>query len=130
MSLAWTRDRAHSLFARARWNADDVGLAVACPVVALLVSATELVVVAIDDTLFRRKGKNVWVASHRDASHRDASHRDASHRDASHRDASHRDASHRDASHRDASHRDASHRDASHRDAYDVEHAHELSALN
>ena len=92
MSQAWTGDRAHVLFARARWNADDLGLAVARAVVALLVSAKELVVVAIDDTLFRRQGKKVLAASwfHDGfASHHDASHHDASHHDASHHDAEH-----------------------------------------
>ena len=54
---AWPHDRAHWFFARARWNPDDLGLAVARLVLALLVSAGEPVVVAIDDTLFRRRGK-------------------------------------------------------------------------
>ena len=46
---------AHRFFARARWNADDLGPAAARLVVALLVPAGEPVVVAIDDTLFRRR---------------------------------------------------------------------------
>ena len=41
----------------ARWNPDDLGLAVARLAVALLVSAGEPVTVAIDDTLFRRRGR-------------------------------------------------------------------------
>ena len=63
LSRIWPHDRAHRFFARARWNADDLGLAVARLVVALLVPAGEPVVVAIDDTLFRRRGKKVWAAS-------------------------------------------------------------------
>ena len=63
LSRAWPHDRAHWFFARARWNADDLGLAVARLVVALLVPAGEPVVVAIDDTLFRRRGKKVRAAS-------------------------------------------------------------------
>ena len=51
LSRIWPHDRAHRFFARARWNADDLGLAVARLVVALLVPAGEPVVVAIDDTL-------------------------------------------------------------------------------
>ncbi len=43
---------------RARWNGDELGLAVARLVVALLVPAGEPVTVAIDDTLFRRRGKD------------------------------------------------------------------------
>ena len=50
-------------FVRARWNPDDLGLAVARLVVALLVPAGDPVAVAIDDTLFRRRGKKVWAAS-------------------------------------------------------------------
>ena len=55
--------RAHYFFARARWEPGDLGLAVARLVVALLVPAGEPVVIAIDDTLFRRRGKKVWAAS-------------------------------------------------------------------
>ncbi len=43
---------------RARWTGDELGLAVARLVVALLVPAGEPVTVAIDDTLFRRRGKD------------------------------------------------------------------------
>src|SRR5271165_1900402 len=64
LARIWPYDRAHRFFARARWNADDLGLAVArLVVVALLVPAGEPVTVAIDDTLFRRRGKKVWAAS-------------------------------------------------------------------
>jgi len=63
LSRIWPHDRAHRFFARARWSADELGLAVARLVVALLVPAGEPVVVAIDDTLFRRRGKKVWAAS-------------------------------------------------------------------
>src|SRR5712692_7268004 len=63
LARLWPHDRAHWFFARARWNPDDLGLAVARLVVALLVPAGEPVVVAIDDTLFRRRGKKVWAAS-------------------------------------------------------------------
>src|SRR5580693_3382457 len=60
---SWSHDRAHRFFFRARWNPDQLGLAVAQLVVALLVPAGEPVTVAIDDTLFRRRGKKVWAAS-------------------------------------------------------------------
>ena len=63
LARLWSHDRAHSFFARARWNPDDLGLAAARLVVALLVPAGDPVVVAIDDTLFRRRGKKVWAAS-------------------------------------------------------------------
>jgi hypothetical protein len=57
LSRIWPHDRAHWFFSRARWNPDDVGLAVAKLVVALLVPAGHPVTAAIDDTLFQRRGK-------------------------------------------------------------------------
>jgi hypothetical protein len=63
LSRAWAHHRAHYFFARARWNPDDLGLAVARLAVSLLAGAGDPVTVAIDDTLFRRSGKNVWAAS-------------------------------------------------------------------
>ena len=63
LSRAWPHDRAHRFFSRARWDPDELGLAVARLVAGLLVPAGEPVTVAIDDTLFRRRGKTVWAAS-------------------------------------------------------------------
>src|SRR5216683_1406265 len=63
LSRIWPHDRAHWFFSGARWDPDDLGLAVARLVVSLLVPAGQPVLVAIDDTLFRRRGKKVWAAS-------------------------------------------------------------------
>jgi hypothetical protein len=63
LSRLWPHDRAHWFFSRARWDAGELGLAAAKLVVALLVPAGEPVLVAIDDTLFKRRGKKVWAAS-------------------------------------------------------------------
>src|SRR2546430_5108397 len=63
LSRAWPHDRAHYFFARARWQPGDLGLALAQLVVTALVPAGEPVTVAVDDTLFRRRGKKVWAAS-------------------------------------------------------------------
>ena len=63
LSRLWPHDRAHWFFSRARWNADDLGLAAALLVVSLLVPAGTPVDVAVDDTLFKRRGKKVWAAS-------------------------------------------------------------------
>ena len=63
LSRSWPHDRAHYLFSRARWNPDELGLAAARMVVSLLVPAGAPVDVAVDDTLFRRRGKKVWAAS-------------------------------------------------------------------
>jgi SRSO17 transposase len=63
LSQVWSHDRAHWFFTRARWSADELGLAVARLVVALLVPAGQPVTVAIDDTLFKRRGKKVFISS-------------------------------------------------------------------
>ena len=63
LSRIWPHDRAHYFFSRARWNPDDLGIAAARLVIALLVPDGEPVEVLIDDTLFRRRGKRVWAAS-------------------------------------------------------------------
>jgi hypothetical protein len=65
LSRVWGHHRAHFFLARARWDPGDLGLAVALLVVTLLVPAGQPVVIAIDDTLFRRRGKKVkvWAAS-------------------------------------------------------------------
>ena len=63
LSRLWSHDRAHRFFSRARWDPDELGLAVARIVVRLLVPDGEPVLVAVDDTLLRRRGKKVWAAS-------------------------------------------------------------------
>jgi hypothetical protein len=63
LSRLWPHDRAHYFFCRARWNPDDLGIAAARLVIALLVPDGEPVEVLIDDTLVRRRGKKVWAAS-------------------------------------------------------------------
>jgi hypothetical protein len=63
LSRCWPHDRAHYFFARARWSADELGVAVARLVVALLVPPGALVVVAVDDSVFRRCGRKVFGAA-------------------------------------------------------------------
>ena len=63
LARRWPHDRAHWFFSRARWDADALGLAAAVMVVSLLVPAGAPVDVAVDDTLFKRRGKKVWAAS-------------------------------------------------------------------
>ena len=67
LSRDWSHDRAHSFFARARWNPDDLGIFVAKLVIALLVPDGGPVEVLIDDTLFKRRGKLIQAEEqHRD----------------------------------------------------------------
>jgi hypothetical protein len=63
LSRCWPHDRAHYFFARAAWDLDELGLAVARIVVLLLVPAGEPVVVAVDDPVFRRSGRKVYGAA-------------------------------------------------------------------
>jgi DDE superfamily endonuclease len=55
--------RAHWFFAGARWSVDQVGLAVAGLVVARVVPAGAPVLIAVDDSLFRRSGRRVHGAA-------------------------------------------------------------------
>jgi hypothetical protein len=63
LSRAWSHDRVHYFFSRARWNPDELGICAAKLVIGLLVPDGEPAEVLIGDTLFRRRGKRVWAAS-------------------------------------------------------------------
>jgi hypothetical protein len=63
LSRCWPHDRAHYFFARAAWQLDELGLAVARLAAALLVPAGEPLVVAVDDSVFRRCGRRVYGAA-------------------------------------------------------------------
>ncbi|MDQ2812509.1 MAG: transposase [Actinomycetota bacterium] len=58
----WPHDRAHYFFARARWELDQLGLAVAQLVVLLLAPPGADLRVAGDDSVFRRSGRKVHGA--------------------------------------------------------------------
>ncbi len=59
LSRVWRHDRAHRFFSHARWSAEDLGLVLAKLAVMLLVPDGQPVLVAIDDTLFKRTGRKV-----------------------------------------------------------------------
>jgi hypothetical protein len=59
----WHHSRAHWFFARARWRAEEVGLALLRLVVAELVPVDTSILIAVDDTLFRRSGRRVHAAA-------------------------------------------------------------------
>ncbi len=59
---AWPHDRAHYFFARARWELDQPGLAVAQLAVMLLAEPGADLHVAVDDSVFRRTGRKVHGA--------------------------------------------------------------------
>ena len=60
---AWPHDRAHYFFARARWDLDQLGLAVAQLAVMLLVPPGDGLQVAVDDSVFRRSGRKTFILS-------------------------------------------------------------------
>ncbi len=57
---AWPHDRAHYFFARARWELDQLGLAIAQLAVLLVPPGADLQV-AVDDSVFRRTGRNTFI---------------------------------------------------------------------
>jgi DDE superfamily endonuclease len=59
---AWPHDRAHYFFARARWELDQLGLAVAQLAVMLVLPPGADLEVAVDDSVFRRSGRKVHGA--------------------------------------------------------------------
>jgi transposase len=60
--LAWPHDRAHYFFSRARWEIDEVGVAVAFAVVTLFTDPGADITVAVDDSVSVRCGKHVHGA--------------------------------------------------------------------
>ncbi len=61
LSGSWSHDRAHKFFSAARWSAEQLGVLLAQLVVRLLVPSDAAVTVVIDDTLFSRTGKKVFI---------------------------------------------------------------------
>lgn len=59
----WHHCRAYWFFGKARWCVDTLGMAVLALIVARLVPAEVPLVVAVDDTLFRRSGRKVHAAA-------------------------------------------------------------------
>lgn len=59
LSQLWHHSRAHFFFARARWSVEQVGSVLLRLAVDRLMPADAPIVLAIDDTLFRRSGRRV-----------------------------------------------------------------------
>jgi DDE superfamily endonuclease len=62
-SRTWSHHRAHRFFSHARWSVDQLSAVLVRLVVRALVPEGEVVLVAIDDTLFQRRGPKVFAAS-------------------------------------------------------------------
>ena len=62
LSQTWTHHRAHRFFSHARWSPQAVSETLARLVVRLVCSTDEAITVAVDDSLFARRGKKVHAA--------------------------------------------------------------------
>lgn len=62
LSRSWPHDRAHRFFSGGCWSADRVGLTAARLIVSMLVPVDAPIVVAVDDSLFKRSGRKVYGA--------------------------------------------------------------------
>jgi hypothetical protein len=62
LAQIWHHGRAHRFFSQARWSPRHVGLLLAELIVTQLMTADAPITVAVDDTLFRRRGKKVHAA--------------------------------------------------------------------
>ncbi|MGH2843636.1 MAG: IS701 family transposase [Solirubrobacteraceae bacterium] len=63
LAREWHHSRAHAFFAERKWCPDRLGLLLLDFLIARLVPAGEPIVLAVDDTLFKRRGKQVWGAA-------------------------------------------------------------------
>lgn len=58
LTRAWSHDRAHTFFSRAAWSPDILGICLSHLIVRRLLPEEAALTVAVDDTLFKRRGKN------------------------------------------------------------------------
>jgi len=64
----WHHARAHRFFSAADWSADELGLRLAQLIVARLLGPEQALVVPVDDTLLKRRGRKIFGAGwHHDA---------------------------------------------------------------
>jgi hypothetical protein len=62
LATSWSHDRAHRFFSTARWSIDQIGLIVFDLVLTHLVAEDAELLLAVDDTAHRRRGKKVHGA--------------------------------------------------------------------
>ncbi len=60
LSTVWHHARAHRFFSHARWCADELGLVLSGVIVERLLAPGQPLVVPIDDTLLKRRGRKVF----------------------------------------------------------------------
>ena len=57
LTRLWSHDRAHAFFSRARWNPGLLGISLSHLIVRRPLAEDAVLTVAVDDTLFKRRGK-------------------------------------------------------------------------
>ncbi|MGH3627786.1 MAG: IS701 family transposase [Mycobacteriales bacterium] len=62
LSRTWSHDRAHVFFSRAAWSSDTLGMYLSRLIVRTLLPDGAALTVAVDDTLFKKRGKKVFGA--------------------------------------------------------------------
>lgn len=60
LSRVWHHARAHRFFSHARWSADQLGLTLAGLIVERLLGTDAPMVVPVDDSLFKRRGRKIF----------------------------------------------------------------------
>ncbi|MEU0820195.1 transposase [Streptomyces mirabilis] len=63
LTRTWSHDRAHTFFSRASWNPDLLGISLSHLIVRQLLPEEAVLTVAVDDTLFKRRGRKVFGAA-------------------------------------------------------------------
>ena len=63
LSRLWSHHRAHRFFSPARWSVDQLSAVLVRLIVSAFVADGQPVTVAVDDTLFHRRGPRVHAAS-------------------------------------------------------------------
>ena len=63
LARTWSHDRAHAFFSRAAWSSEMLGMYLSSLIVRTLLAHGAALTVAIDDTLFKRRGKKVFGAA-------------------------------------------------------------------
>jgi len=63
LTRTWSHDRAHTFFSCASWNPDLLGISLSHLIARQLLPSNALLTLAVDDTLFKRRGKKVFGAA-------------------------------------------------------------------
>jgi hypothetical protein len=62
LARSWSHDRAHKFFSQAAWSTDTLGMYLSRLIVRTLLPDGAAITVAVDDTLFKKRGKKVFGA--------------------------------------------------------------------